>query len=279
MWTLTGGGTIVAWATTLLATEAKVIPRRPAARPMSRRPDPALIGRLRDARGNRVVFLSHCLLDENVRYLGGAFHSGAVPETARLIDSGVGICQLPCPEEQAWGGIHKPAMMLAYGLCDSPLYRFRRPLFRLFLLYTRARYWLLARRVAHEIDHYRRAGVEVTGVVGVGASPSCGVNTTLNIDDSFETVAGCPVAGIDRTMLNSCVAASCTAGEGLFIRALRARLRRRGITPPFLEHDLIAEMHGHDQTVWLELAVPGGTHAHPPGGTAPPADDRGEQKR
>ena len=33
----------------------------------------ALLEKLRDERGRRVVFLSHCLLDENVRYLGGAF--------------------------------------------------------------------------------------------------------------------------------------------------------------------------------------------------------------
>jgi hypothetical protein len=40
--------------------------------------------RLSDERGKRVVFVSHCLLNENARYPGGAFHSGAVPEIAEL---------------------------------------------------------------------------------------------------------------------------------------------------------------------------------------------------
>jgi hypothetical protein len=124
---------------------------------MVRQVDRDLMNRLRDDRGNRVVFLSHCLLDENVRYLGGAFHSGAVPGTVGLLASGVGVCQLPCPEQRTWGGVHKPAMMLGYGLRDSPLYRFRQPLFRLFLLHTRVRYWLLARQVAREIDQYQTA--------------------------------------------------------------------------------------------------------------------------
>ncbi len=262
---------IAAWATTatLLAT-----------RPMRQQLDPGLIARLRDARGNRVLLLSHCLLDENVRYLGGAFHSGAVPGTARLIGAGIGICQLPCPEQRAWGGIRKPRMMLAYGLCDSPLYRFRRPLFRLFLRCTRLRYRLLARRVAHEIEHYERSGVQVVGIVGVGASPSCGVDTTLDLGRSFAAVARCPLAQIDRAMINGCVTECRISGEGLFIRALRERLRRRGITPPFLEHDLIAEMHGGDRAPWLDQVVSGGSGSVAGAPSAEPAgaqmDDGGE---
>jgi hypothetical protein len=38
-----------------------------------------------------VVFVSHCLLDENARYLGGAFHPGAVPEMIGLLRRGVGL--------------------------------------------------------------------------------------------------------------------------------------------------------------------------------------------
>ncbi len=220
-----------------------------------RQVDPDLAARLRDARGNRVVFLSHCLLDENVRYLGGAFHSGAVPEATGLLGSGIGIYQLPCPEARAWGGVHKRAMMLAYGLRDSRLYRWRRLLFRLFLGYTRMRYWLLARHVAHEIDAYRRTGVEVIAVVGIGASPSCGVNTTLDLVRSFEMVAGCPLARIDRAMVNRSVASCRISGEGLFVSALRSRLRMQGIDVPFIEHDLIAEMNGRDQTRVLERAI------------------------
>ena len=222
---------------------------------MRRQIDPALVDRLRDARGNQVMFVSHCLLDENVRYPGGAFHSGATPEAVRMLRSGIGICQMPCPEAQTWGGVHKPAMMAGYGLRDSPLYRFRRPLFRLFVFYTRVRYCLLARQVARQVRQYHRAGVQVTAVIGVGASPSCGVTTTLDIDRSFETLAGCPLKRIDRTMVNRCVAESCVAGEGLFMRSLRSRVRRLGITPQFLEHDLIAEMHGTNQTLAIAEAV------------------------
>src|SRR5690348_5025831 len=100
-------------------------------------PTPALARQLSDARGNKIVFLSHCLLDENVRYLGGAFHSGAIPEVVPLIRGGLGICQMPCPEMHAWGGVHKKWMLRAYGLRDTHLYPLRHLLLRLFTLYTR----------------------------------------------------------------------------------------------------------------------------------------------
>ena len=221
--------------------------------------DKSFYERLADARGNRVVFLSHCLLDENVRYQGGAFHSGAVPETHALIRTGVGICQMPCPEQRAWGGVNKPQMLRAYGLIDTRLYRFRTVLFGLFLFSTRLRYRLLARRVAQEIEQYRDAGITVAGVVGIGASPSCGVHTTLDMRRSFETIAACPLAAVDRAMINERVVTACRVpGEGLFIRALRQQLKRRKIEIPFLEHDLIAEMQGREQPLDLITGEPSG---------------------
>ena len=221
--------------------------------------DTAFYERLADARGNRVVFLSHCLLNENVRYQGGAFHSGAVPELHALIRTGVGICQMPCPEQRAWGGVRKPQMLRAYGLIDTRLYRFRTVLFGLFLADTRLRYRLLARRVAREIEQYRDAGVAITGVVGIGASPSCGVHTTLDMRRSFETIAACPLAAVDRATINERVVTACRVpGEGLFVRALRKQLRRRTADIPFLEHDLIGEMHGREQPLSLRIEASSG---------------------
>lgn len=43
------------------------------------------------------------------------------------------------------------------------------------------------------------------------------VNTTLDMRRSFETMAVCPLAAIDRTMINKSVVAACQIeGEGLF---------------------------------------------------------------
>lgn len=204
--------------------------------------------RLADERGKRVALVSHCLLNENTRYAGGAFHSGAVPELIELQRRGIGVHQMPCPEQRAWGGVLKRRMLRAYGSEGSLLYRFRAPLLRLFILYTRVLYRRLARQVVEDIADYESAGIEVVAIVGVGASPSCGVSTTLDLRRSFEVVATCPIASLDRTWLNQRAIVDCrSAGEGLFVRTLKRQLANAGERIPLIEYDLVAEMHGRPQ--------------------------------
>jgi predicted secreted protein len=211
----------------------------------------ALAGRLQDERSYQVVFVSHCLLNENTRYLGGAFRRGAVAELVdELNDRGVGICQMPCPEQLAWGGVLKRRMLVAYGARSTLLYRFREPLLRLFVLNTRAVYRRLARDVAAQIADYERSGFTVVGIIGVGASPSCGVATTLEIGRSFEAMAESPRDQLDRRAFNrDVVLASRRLGAGIFIQALERQLRRRHLAVPLFEHDLVAEMRGERQQV------------------------------
>lgn len=202
----------------------------------------ALLDRLRDARSRRVVLVSHCLLNENTRYAGGASRPGAVIELVdELMSTGAGIHQLPCPEQRAWGGVLKRWTLPAYG---SRLPRFvRRPLLRLFVWHTRRVYRRLARRAARDVADYVRAGMSVEAFVGVGASPSCGVVTTLDLGRSLDVVAACPLARLDRRIMNEEAVLGCArAGEGLFVAELRRALRRRGLDVPMREHDLAAEL-------------------------------------
>jgi hypothetical protein len=132
-------------------------------------------------------------------------------------------------------------------------------LFGLFVWHTRARYARLAARVARDIEDCSRSGVRVLGIIGVGGSPSCGAGTTLDLRRSFETVAACPLARIDRDTVNERAVAACRVpGEGLFIAALQRRLARRGLDVPFFEYDLVAEMRGAPQPDRLAALVAGG---------------------
>ena len=55
-----------------------------------------LLRQLEDERGKRVIFVSHCVLNENTRYLGGAFRSGCVDELVdQFQQEGLGISQIP----------------------------------------------------------------------------------------------------------------------------------------------------------------------------------------
>lgn len=199
---------------------------------------------LADARGGRVVLLSHCLLNENVRYLGGAGRAGGVAEVAGgFLASGIGICQMPCPEQRAWGGVAKRRMMVAYGSAGTLRAPAARMLLRPFTWYTRLVYARLARAIARDVADYRRSGVNVVGLVGIGGSPSCGVATTLDLPAAVTALTRCPAARLDRRTLNEdIIAANIRPGQGLFIAALRKRLSRSGAGIAMEEHDLIAEL-------------------------------------
>jgi predicted secreted protein len=206
---------------------------------------------LRDERSGEVVLVSNCLLNQNTRYLGGAFRPGAVDELLdELRQRGCGISQMPCPEQRAWGGVLKRLLLPVYGARGSLRHRLRRPALWAVVRYTRFRYDRLARRVAQDVVDYRRSGFHVLGVIGVGGSPSCGVRATMDLDRSLEVLAACPVAAADRADLNERLLVGCrVAGEGLFIHALERQLARRRASVAFFEHDLLAEMRGVRQRV------------------------------
>lgn len=197
-----------------------------------------LKGQLADERGGQVVLVSHCLLNVNTRYLGGARHSGGCPEVIEdYLTKGIGVHQLPCPERQAWGGVLKRRMLLAYG-ATGPV---RAPVTRLllgpFLGYTRVVYARLARRVARDVRDYQRSGTRVVGVVGVAGSPSCGVVTTLDLAGSLDALTRCPLARLDRrTLVEDVVADHVRSGEGLFMSALHRQFAKAGLDVRFTEH-------------------------------------------
>ncbi len=199
---------------------------------------------LADRRGRRIVFVSHCLLNENVRYLGGATRPGVVQEAIdHYTGGGIALYQMPCPEQRAWGGVRKSRMMRLYG-SRALRWRFLRHVF-----VTGINWWSmpvyrrLARRVAADIADYVGSGFDVVEIVGVGASPSCGVSTTLDLNCALEAMARCDPSAIHRSIVNQrVVAPNVVEGQGMFIAALRHQLRRRGLDVRFLEHDLVGEL-------------------------------------
>ena len=189
------------------------------------------------------MFASHCLLNENVRYLGGACTAGPVTQFLEKWQAdGVGICQMACPEQLAWGGVLKRWIAPAYGSSRSIWWPLRSVLLPVFMAYTKIRYGLLARQVAAQIRDYRRSGFDVVGVVGVGGSPSCGVHTTLNVRSWLNRIGQYPLAELDRGLVNASVIASAEPGAGLFTSALIHRLTRARISVPLAEHDLLDEL-------------------------------------
>jgi predicted secreted protein len=146
---------------------------------------------LADRRSGQVVFLSHCLLNQNTRYLGGATCPGVVLDAIKpYVDGGVGIVQMACPEQRVWGGVLKRRFL--WLIAHPYVARASHSLLALGRPYLRFRYRRLARAVARDIEDYVGSGLDVVGVVGVAASPSCGAGTTLDLAASLRALGLVP---------------------------------------------------------------------------------------
>ncbi len=218
----------------------------------------AVAERLTDARSGKVMFLAHCLLNTHTRYAGGACRACCVDEVVRqCMDLGLGMVQLPCPEEAAWGGVRKRWVLRLIGARRAgPA---RRLVARLAAMlaapYSRLRFARLARAAVRQIADYHASGYEVVAVVGIDGSPSCGVRTTLPLARSVETLAGLERDGLDAARINAVVAGLAGPGEGIFLGQLRRGLARRGLQVPVIGYDLIAELRGEARPVPLAEVI------------------------
>lgn len=205
-----------------------------------------LMEKLKDERSKKVIFVSHCLLNENVRYLGGAFRKGCVDEILNeLQKQGVGIVQMRCPEQKAWGGVLKKEILRGYNSKETLLYKLSKLSIPLFIWNTKRIYRKIAQETVNEIKDYIDSGFEVVGILGIGGSPSCGVKTSLDLVRSFNFLANMDINKLDRNKLNEFLLKSCAIkGSGFFIEALKEELRNRNIEVKFYEHELVSEMKG-----------------------------------
>jgi predicted secreted protein len=217
------------------------VARTTAADPRARSPRRRWVAS--DERSGRVAFVSHCLLNQNVRYPGGATCAGAVPEVlGRYVDDGVGLCQMPCPEQRAWGGVPKRHLLRLCGRRPLRWRTLRRTMLAVVTGWTRLVYRRLARRVADDIADYIRSGLEVVEIVGVGGSPSCGVHTTLDLERALAALARVDPATDRRSANRRVVTDNVVPGTGVFIACLDRALAAHGVRVAHSEHDLVAEL-------------------------------------
>jgi Protein of unknown function (DUF523). len=210
---------------------------------------------LEDQRGKKVVFVSHCLLNVNARYLGGAFRKGTVTEIIEdMMDMGVGIVQMKCPEQYAWGGVLKKYLWLAIDTKGTIIYLIKPLLLKIFLIYTRGIYKKLAHETVYMIRDYIKAGYQVLGIIGIDGSPSCGVTKKLDMNRAFDYFANQRIDHIERNNFNLELYSKCTAeGKGIFLEELTKKLKAEKIDIPIYKHSLIAEMRNEMSKIKINM--------------------------
>jgi len=159
-----------------------------------------------DGRGRRVVFIAHCLLNQNSISDGTAVRPAGFKELIDFfLDAGVGVVQMPCPEFACLGldrgNVHG---------ADSPVVventRIRAELKK---AVPNEKLDGLVRDVLRQITEYHKYGFEIVGIIGANRSPTCGVETTSDRDMEI-------------------------AGMGVFMEKLSDELMKRGLSVPMM---------------------------------------------
>jgi predicted secreted protein len=157
-----------------------------------------------DKRSKRVVFVSHCILNQNAMVDGLACYPGVVREVVdTILASGCGIVQLECPELIHLGLDRRVDIdsERTIGSEDSRI--------RVLMEERSGRSCCrkIAEQAAYQIRQYILNGFVVVGVLGINASPTCGVETTWS--EGMEV-----------------------PGPGAFIRELQEEFARRNLAIP-----------------------------------------------
>jgi len=157
-----------------------------------------------DRRSRRVVFVAHCILNQNAKIDGCARCPGAMRElVSELVDADLGIVQAPCPELMCLG-LDRGAVTSAECTVESEDTRVGRLMAE---GEASARCDALARDVAWQAQEYARHGFQVVGLIGVNGSPTCGVERNWR-------------EGAEREE------------PGVFVRQVRERLLAAGMDVP-----------------------------------------------
>ena len=154
-----------------------------------------------DARSKKLVLVAHCVLNQNSISDGTADYPGSIKEVVNLLlQSEVGILQLPCPELHCLGldrgdvhGAERPVVAENTRIRGS----MERP-------EAIRELQILVGPLVRQIEEYLRHGFTILGIVGINRSPSCGVDTTSKANQEV-------------------------AGRGVFMEELRNELEHRGI--------------------------------------------------
>lgn len=165
-------------------------------------------------RGKKIVLLSHCILNANSKVEGLSEYEGIIPSVVELLlERGVGVIQLPCPELlccgiKRWGQVKE----------QYDNFHFRQECRKMLM------------PIISQVSDYMSAGYSVLGVVGIDGSPSCGVEITCSGDWKGE-LSGNPE--LDRTIGTL----KMVGGKGVFMEELSKLLEEHGISLPFTAVD------------------------------------------
>lgn len=110
-------------------------------------------------RSKKVIFMSHCILNQNTVVCPLARAKGGYREIiGKIMDEGIGIHQLPCPEYRYLGLKREPMSKEQY---DTKEFR----------IYCKN----IAKDMVNIVEEYLENDYDIMGLIGIQQSPTCSI--------------------------------------------------------------------------------------------------------
>jgi len=158
---------------------------------------------IEDKRNGKILFVSHCVLNQNAKVRGIAqFPASVEPVVQALFENKVGIYQMPCPEMMFYGAMRWGQVQAQY---DTPMFR--------------KHCEDLANDVLGQVEEYQRGGYKVLGFVMVDGSPVCGMDKV-------------PLPAVEDQIWGGMVRYTpeqvCAGGKGVYCKILQEKAKLQG---------------------------------------------------
>lgn len=179
-----------------------------------------------DKRSKHIIWVSHCILNQNARFPGCAVSQGVIKEIIRpIIDEGVGIEQLPCPEMIGWGGINRSKVFEWKGDPNEEwITKYNNLCQR------------LAREVVNEMERTIENGYTVIGIIAIDGSPTCGMNKTCDIPYCWQKLSEATngFSYIDIDIMRQIGQKCYRDGAGQFMGRIKHEIEKKKLSIPII---------------------------------------------
>lgn len=157
---------------------------------------------------SKVLVVSHCLLNKSTRWWRDdkpiERNRGLAAQLIEFVSNhGIGIIQLPCPEFTFCGNPRPPRTKDEYETLNG------------FIEHCSKLAKLSVEQIESLVSMSQKPRIEILAVVGVKGSPSCAVNSAPRKVNANKYVEE----------------------EGIFLGLLRKEMRKKGLSPSFIEFD------------------------------------------
>ncbi len=147
-----------------------------------------------DKRYKRIIYVNHCLLNQNTRGPGAAFREAASNELIQIfLKNDLNIEQLPCLEIIGAGGVSRKSLDTFLPLLSNSIENGWFPLIKPLIKVRLYRYqWLCkktALKIVSEMNDFLNAGYVITGIIGMNDSATCGVTKSLDFMEVIRRIA------------------------------------------------------------------------------------------